>query len=100
MLDAAYTINTIQSALTPVFDKYQVKKATLFGSYAKGKATEKSDIDLLLESGLRGLKFVGLIEDIHAALDKDVDVFDVTHIVPGSVIYNEINKDGVTIYEK
>ncbi len=100
MSDTIYTINNIQSVLNPVFNKYQIKKATLFGSYAKGLATPKSDIDLLLDSGLKGLKFVGLIEDIHTALDKDVDVFDVTHIIPDSIIYNEINKDGVTIYEE
>ncbi|MGN0162251.1 MAG: nucleotidyltransferase family protein [Candidatus Ornithomonoglobus sp.] len=99
MSDNIYTINNIQCALNPVFNKYRVKKATLFGSYAKGQATAKSDIDLLLDSGLRGLKFVGLIEDIHTALDKEVDVFDVTHIVPDSMIYNEIKRDGVTIYE-
>lgn len=99
MSDNVYTIGNIQSALNPIFNKHRVKKATLFGSYARGQATAKSDIDLLLDSGLRGLKFVGLIEDIHTALDKDVDVFDVTHIITDSKIYNEINRDGVTIYE-
>lgn len=99
MSDKIYTISSIQAVLNPIFNKHRVKKATLFGSYARGHANEKSDIDLLLDSGLCGLKFVGLIEDIHIALDKDVDVFDVTHIIPDSKIYNEINRDGVTIYE-
>ena len=99
MSDNIYIIGGIQSALNPIFKKHRVKKATLFGSYAKGQATAKSDIDLLLDSGLRGLKIVGLVEDIHTALDKDVDVFDVTHIIKDSTIYNEINRDGVTIYE-
>lgn len=100
MSDKVYTINNIQSALNPIFSSYKIKKATLFGSYAKGLATSQSDIDLLLDSRLKGLKFVGLIEDIHNALDKDVDIFDVTHIVPASALYNEIHKDGVTIYEE
>ena len=43
---------------------------------------------------------VGLIEDIRTALDKEVDVFDVSHIVPHSKISSEILKDGVMIYEK
>ena len=34
------------------------------------------------------------------AIDKDVDVFDVTHIVPNSKISYEISRDGVVIYEK
>ena len=100
MTDTIYSINSIRSALYPVFSKYRIKKATLFGSYAKGLADPKSDVDLLLDSGLRGLKFVGLIEDIHTVLDKDVDVFDVKHIVPDSMIQREINRDGVIIYEE
>ena len=100
MCDVIYTIDDIKSALHPVFVKHSVKKAVLFGSYVKGLANQKSDIDLLLDSGLRGLKFVGLIEDVRKALDKEVDVFDETHIVPNSRIFSEILKDGVVIYEK
>ena len=51
-------------------------------------------------NGLRGLSFVGLIEDIRTALDKEVDVFDISHIVPHSKISSEILKDGVIIYEQ
>lgn len=47
---------------------------------------------------LKGLRFIGLVEDIRSALDKDVDVFDVSYIVPDSRISSEIAKDGVTIY--
>lgn len=100
MSDKIYTIDDIKAALFPVFSNYNVRKAVLFGSYVKEIANSKSDIDLLLDSGLRGLGFVGLIEDIRTALDKDVDVFDVSHIVPQSRISSEILKDGVTIYEE
>ena len=99
MSDKVYTIEDIKEYLYPVFSKHNVKKAVLFGSYVKGKANKNSDIDLLLDSGLKGLRFVGLIQDIHSALDKEVDVFDITHIVQNSQIYTEINKDGITIYE-
>lgn len=100
MSDKIYSIDDIKATLHPVFSGYSVKKAILFGSYVKGLATERSDIDLLLDSGLKGLSFVGLIEDIRAALDKEVDVFDVAHIMPQSRISSEIQKDGVTIYEE
>ena len=100
MCDTIYTIDDIKMVLHPVFVRHNVKKAVLFGSYVKGLANSQSDIDLLLDSGLRGLKFVGLIEDVRAALDKDVDVFDETHIIPNSKISSEISKDGVVIYEK
>lgn len=86
--------------LGPVLRKYGVKKALLFGSFAKGEETEKSDVDLCVDSGLRGLKFVGLIEEIRQALSgKMVDVLDVSHFEEGSVIAKEIARTGVVIYE-
>lgn len=100
MCDTIYSIDDIKSVLHPVFAKHNIKKAVLFGSYVKGLAGEHSDVDLLLDSGLKGLKFVGLIEDVRTALDKDVDVFDKTHIIQGSRIFSEISKNGVVIYEK
>lgn len=100
MCDTIYTIEDIRNALHPVFVKHSVKKAVLFGSYVKGLAGAQSDVDLFLDSGLRGLKFVGLIEDVRLALDKDVDVFDATHIIPNSQISSEILKDGIVIYEE
>ena len=99
MCDTIYTIDDIKTMLYPVFARNNVKKAVLFGSYVKGLANSNSDVDLLLDSGLRGLKFVGLIEDVRSALDKEVDVFDKTHIIPNSKISSEISKDGVVIYE-
>lgn len=99
MCDTIYTIDDIKNVLCPVFARYNVKRAVLFGSYVKGLANQQSDVDLLLDSGLRGLKFVELIEDVRTALDKEVDVLDETHIVKGSKISSEIVKDGVVIYE-
>ena len=61
MLEKIYTIDDIKTALHPVFNSYSIDKAVLFGSYVKGMADEKSDVDLLLYSGLKGLRFVGPI---------------------------------------
>lgn len=100
MCDTIYSVDEIKNVLYPVFVRHNVKKAVLFGSYVKGMADKNSDVDLLLDSNLRGLKFVGLIEDVRSALDKEVDVFDETHIIPGSKISSEIQKDGIVIYEE
>ncbi len=100
MCDTVYSVDEIKTVLFPIFVRYNVKKAVLFGSYVKGLADKNSDVDLLLDSGLRGLKFIGLIEDVRSALDKEVDVFDETHIIPNSKIDSEISKDGVVIYER
>ena len=94
------TVNDARRMLAPVFDQYGVSKAVLFGSVAKGTATAKSDLDLLVQSDLKGLKFVGLIEAVRQAAGMPVDVFDVTHIEQGSLIDQEIQATGVTIYGK
>ncbi|WP_298481829.1 nucleotidyltransferase family protein [uncultured Ruminococcus sp.] len=93
-----YTPQQIQTILEPIFLHYHVKKAILFGSYAKGMANEHSDIDILVDSGLKGLAFFGLLEDVVDSLGKDVDLLDVTQIIPDSEIETEIMKSGVAIY--
>ena len=93
-------VSEVKSALTPVFDQYHISQAILFGSVAKGTATKKSDLDLLVKSDLRGLKFVGFMEAIRQATGMPVDVFDVSHIEQGSLIDQEIQATGVKIYEK
>lgn len=94
------SIMDIQQQLAPVFDAYGVHSAVLFGSFAKGTASDASDVDLLVDSGLRGLRFVGLIEAVHEALSLPVDLLDVTHIEAGSPIDKEIAATGIRIYEK
>ena len=98
MSEAVYSIPKIISLLTPVFEFYKVKKAVLFGSYAKGTAVKNSDVDILVDSGMKGMAFFGLVEDIVTALDKDADILDVTQIIPDSEVEREINKTGVLIY--
>lgn len=101
MDNTIYSYEEIKNRLFPVFQQYNVNKAVLFGSYGKGTATVKSDVDLLVDSGLKGLNFVGLMEAVRNALgEKEVDMFDVSHIDKGSLIEKEIAKTGVEIYEK
>ena len=78
MTNQVYSVPEIRNILLPIFVRYEINRAILFGSYSKAAATETSDVDLLVDSGLRGLKFIGLSEDVRKALDKDIDIFDVT----------------------
>ncbi len=81
-----------------VFDRYEVNFCYLFGSYAKGKATPASDVDLLISANVKGLKFYGLVEEIRAALHKKVDVLDMNQLKGNIELTEEILKDGVKIY--
>ena len=95
-----YTIEQLKAILIPVFRLYGVKSAVLFGSYGKGAASANSDIDLLVDSRLRGLRFVGLMEDVRNILDKDVDLLDISHVEENSKVQDEIKKTGVLLYEE
>ena len=97
-MDAIYSVNELKNTLRPVFEQYGVRRAVLFGSYAKGKASTRSDVDLLVDSGLRGLAFFGLLEGVSSALTVPVDMIDVTQIEKDSEIDREIRKSGVRIF--
>lgn len=99
MYKNVYTPLQIQTILRPVFSSYRIKKAVLFGSYAKGLAGEQSDVDILVDSGLRGLAFFGLLEDVVTSLGKNVDLLDVSQVTPDSQVGEEIRRSGVVIYE-
>ncbi len=98
MSDTVYSVSKIESLLKPVFDAYHIKKAVLFGSYAKGSAAKNSDVDILVDSGLKGLAFFGLLEDVVTTLDKNVDMIDTSQVIPDSLVDREIAKNGVVIY--
>ena len=93
-----YTVTELRDTLSPIFAEHGVRSAVLFGSYSKGQATERSDIDLLVDSGLRGLAFFGLLESVVSALDVPVDLIDVSQIEHGSPVEREIKRSGVQIY--
>ena len=55
--------------------KYPVSKLGVFGSYARGEATEDSDIDIAVEiNGPMGLSFVAMANEIEALFGVKVDV--------------------------
>ena len=93
-----YTVTELQDTLSPIFAEYGVRSAVLFGSYSKGQATERSAVDLLVDSGLRGLAFFGLLEGVVSALDAPVDMIDVSQVEQGSPVELEIKQNGVKIY--
>ena len=92
------TIEIIKKICADVFQDYEVDYCYLLGSYAKGKATGTSDVDLFLSTEVEGLRFYGLVEALRVALNKSVDVLDKRQIGGNEKLLQEILKDGVKIY--
>ncbi|MDQ6762196.1 MAG: nucleotidyltransferase family protein [Bacteroidota bacterium] len=63
--------------------KYPVARLGAFGSYARGNANEKSDIDIAVEiTGPMGLSFVAMAEEIEALPGTKKDVVASRSIKP------------------
>ena len=95
------SIEQIKEKLNFLFDgQYEgvVEFCYLFGSYAKGYAKENSDVDLCVSTSLKGLDFVGLIEDIRVLLHKKIDLIRFDTLNNNLELVNEIMKDGIKIY--
>ena len=91
-------VDYIRQKCQSVFEGYEIEFCYLFGSYAKGKATPESDVDLLISTEVSGLKFYGLVEEIRAALHKKVDVLNMEQLMDNPELTKEILKDGIKIY--
>ncbi len=97
-----YSVDEISAKLRPVFEKAPIYKAFLFGSYAKGMATEKSDIDIVVDSReeLLNINFYGVLEDITESLGKRVDLFEISEIQKNTPIRKQIEQEGIVLYDR
>ena len=91
-------LEVIKEKCGSVFSEYPVHYCVLFGSYAKGRAVETSDVDLLVSSDVKGLKFFGMVEKLRTSLQKKVDVISLEQLKDNLELTDEILKDGIRIY--
>ncbi|NJD03292.1 MAG: nucleotidyltransferase family protein [Ruminiclostridium sp.] len=94
------TFEDIFANLKPYIDEYGIKRAGVFGSYARGQAKESSDIDLIFDFQ----KDFGLFDllrfkiDLEEKLGKNVDILEFSSIDPS--IRENILREVVMIYEQ
>lgn len=71
-----YTIKEIKNIIKPILNKFGINNIYLFGSYARGEADEKSDVDIYCDKGnIKTLLDQGLLEEeLEKALNKEVDI--------------------------
>ena len=96
------TVEEIKQKLIPIFDKNNINKAVVFGSYAKNQARANSDIDLLIDAdeSVRGFKFFGILDEVITTLGTKVDLVVQRHLINGDLLDREIKMTGVVIYER
>ena len=81
-----------------ILSEYDVDYCYLFGSYAKGKASGSSDVDLMISAKVTGLKYYELVERLREALHKKVDMLDTKQLLKNETLLNEVLKEGIRIY--
>jgi uncharacterized protein len=88
----------IKKAVIPVLKKHKITKAGIFGSYAKNMATDKSDVDILVELTypMSLLDFIGIKQELEDILKKSVDLVEYKAIKP--IIRDNILKSEIRIY--
>ena len=83
--------------ITAFAHKHNIDNVVLFGSRAKGTHTERSDIDIAVRGGDFDGFYWDIKENVHSLLS-----FDIAELGDGvsDELKEEIEKDGITIYEK
>lgn len=97
-MSARYTIDELRKIVTPLARAYGAERIYLFGSYARGEETERSDIDLRIDKGqIRGLALAGLLIDLEDALGLPVDMLTTSSL--DEQFLSTIRNDEVLLYE-
>jgi predicted nucleotidyltransferase len=101
-MDRIYSVDEIRQRLEPVFASYPVYKATLFGSYARGEATELSDLDIVTDSRgeIDGVHFFAMWSDAEDSVEKRIDMIEAVELRKESSLYENFRKEGVIIYDR
>jgi len=93
-----YSLEEIRSIAAPIAKQYGVAALYLFGSYARGEASEQSDIDLRIDRGsIRSLLTLGgLYADLEERFSKPLDL--VTTQSLSAAFLESIKNEEVLLY--
>ena len=103
-----YTIDEIRQKTAPLAKQYGISKMSLFGSYARGTATENSDVDLLIDTEGTAIKslldLAAVYCELEEALGKPIDLLTLssfaqsTHMPSETAFRNTVNEERRTLY--
>ena len=93
------SIPRIRECIAPICKKYPIRKAYLFGSYARGNATEKSDVDLRIEGDITSFFMLGgIYSELSDALGTKLDLL--SRLPDSEAFKKNLRKDEVLLYER
>ena len=89
-----------ENTLEEICKSNDIKSVAVFGSYARGEETSKSDIDLLIDYDKPKslLTLGGILSDLEEVFGKKIDMVKKSNVKP--ILLPYINRDVVTLYEK
>ena len=95
-------MKALKAQLQTFFSTKPVKKAWLFGSFARGEETENSDVDILVEldktTRLSLLGFIHIKNELQDILGRNVDLVEDGYLMPFAV--ESANNDKILVYER
>lgn len=103
MIRAPKKFVVLRDAILPVLQPYGVKRIALFGSVARGTASPKSDIDILVDFEEPRRKPLGLFkwgeleDELGKRLGRKVDL--VSNVALNKYIRPYVEKEMVIIYD-
>ena len=91
-------INKLQT----FFPAYPIEKAWVFGSYARGEETKKSDMDILVRfdknANISLLDYAGIMLDLEGLLHKKIDLVQEGRLY--KFAQESVEQDKVLVYER
>ena len=91
------SIIAVKKEILPILKKNSVTRAGIFGSVARGEASNESDVDILIEFGERKGLFdlVRLERELKVALGRKVDLLtydSINHILKEKILGQEVRR--------
>ena len=89
-------LNQFKSQIISIMKKHGVAKAGVFGSFARGRQTKESDIDILIEPPERKFSLFDLVElesELEEKLKRKVDLLtyaEINHLLKRRILSEQV----------
>lgn len=99
-----YSVDEIQQCAAPLIKKYDIPALYLFGSYARGEATDDSNMDFLVDT--TGTELTSLLRlgalycDLEDTFGKAIDLITVSSIMQSSTAESDSDFTATVLKER